>query len=74
MKQDGYRVYLFFPWLPSDELALALVANRVRQGGHNIQEADIRRRFKSGITNFFDLYCTLCDSKWLDEGSRFHRL
>ena len=70
MKQDGYRVYLVFLWLPSDELAMARVANRVRQGGHNIQEADIRRRFKSGITNFFDLYCTLCDSWWLYDGSQ----
>lgn len=70
MKQNGYRVYLFFLWLPSDELALARVANRVRQGGHNIEEADIRRRFKSGIKNFFDLYRPLCDSWWLYDGSQ----
>jgi predicted ABC-type ATPase len=70
MKQDGYRVYLFFLWLPSDDLAVARVANRVRQGGHNIQESDIRRRFRSGIKNFFDLYRPLCDGWWLYDGSQ----
>lgn len=26
------------------------------QGGHNIPEVDIRRRFESGLSNLFELY------------------
>lgn len=70
MKADGYRVYLFFLWLPSADLAVARVANRVRQGGHNIPEPDIRRRFESGLKNLFDLYCPLADGWWLYDASR----
>jgi len=48
----GYHVSLFFLGLPSVELAIARVAERVRQGGHNIPESVIRRRFIAGRSNF----------------------
>ena len=48
LRRDGYRVALFFLWLPSADLAVLRVANRVRQGGHAVPEADVRRRFASG--------------------------
>jgi predicted ABC-type ATPase len=48
----GYHVSLFFLGLPSVELAIARVAERVRQGGHNIPEPVIRRRFIAGRSNF----------------------
>ena len=44
----GYRVALFFLSLPSADMAVQRVAERVRQGGHNIPEATIRRRFEAG--------------------------
>lgn len=69
MKGRGYRVLLFFLWLPSSDLALVRVANRVRQGGHNIPEADIRRRFESGVRNLFQLYRPLLDAWWLYDAS-----
>ena len=40
----GYHVSLFFLALPDEESAIARVAERVRQGGHAIPEAVIRRR------------------------------
>jgi predicted ABC-type ATPase len=33
MKAHGYRVVLFFLWLPSAEMAIARVESRVKQGG-----------------------------------------
>ena len=44
----GYRVELFFLSLPSADMAVQRVAERVRQGGHNIPAATIRRRFEAG--------------------------
>ena len=38
------------------------VAERVVQGGHNIPEQVIRRRFKSGLENFHEHYCKVVDS------------
>lgn len=48
----GYRVSLYFLSLPSVEIAIARVAERVRQGGHDIPEPVIRRRFTAGLKNF----------------------
>ena len=70
MKNDGYQILLFFLWLPSADLAVARVKNRVRQGGHNVPEPVIRRRFESGIRNFFQLYRSRVDAWWLYDASR----
>lgn len=70
MKNHGYRIVLFFLWLPSADLALARVKNRVRQGGHNVPEHVIRRRFESGIRNLFQLYRSRVDEWWLYDASR----
>lgn len=51
-RRRGYHVSLFFLSLPSAEMAVARVAERVRQGGHDIPESVIRRRFLAGRTNF----------------------
>ena len=48
----GYRVSLYFLSLPTAEMAIARVALRVSQGGHDVPEAVIRRRFASGLDNF----------------------
>lgn len=50
-REQGYRVSLYFLRLPDADTAIARVAERVRQGGHNIPEPIIRRRFKAGLDN-----------------------
>ncbi len=52
----GYQVELIFLQLPSPEMAVQRVRQRVAHGGHNIPEADIRRRFDRGIQNFHRYY------------------
>ena len=52
-RQLGYRLELFFLSLPSADMAVQRVAERVRQGGHDISEATIRRRFEAGRRLFF---------------------
>ena len=75
LKNAGYRFELFFLWLPSEELAVARVAQRVALGGHNIPEPVIRRRYRSGLQNFFNLYHPLADSwRFYDNSSARPRL
>src|SRR5579863_554464 len=61
MRQSGYRVLLFFLLLPSADLAVERVANRVRQGGHSVPEEDIRRRFVTGLRNLFPVLSKIVD-------------
>lgn len=58
----GYRVELIFLKLDHAETALARVAERVRQGGHDIPEAVVRRRFAAGWRNFSELYVPLVNA------------
>lgn len=63
-RRAGYSVKLIFLSLPDADMALARVAARVAQGGHNVPEATVRRRFALGLRNFQRIYQPLVDS-WL---------
>ena len=54
---------LYFLSLPYVEMAIERVALRVSQGGHDVTEAVIRRRFASGLNNFHCFYKLAVD-KW----------
>ena len=58
----GYTVELIFLQLNSADEAIARVAQRVRQGGHDIPPDTIRRRFAAGRENFHRLYAPLVDT------------
>ncbi len=62
LQREGYRFYLFFFWLPSPEIAVQRVAQRVLSGGHHIPEPIIRRRYEAGLHNFFSLYRPLANT------------
>jgi predicted ABC-type ATPase len=70
MKANGYRVVLFFLWLPSADMAVARVENRVEEGGHGVPAEDVRRRYQAGIRNLFRLYCPILNRWWLYDASR----
>ncbi len=57
----GYRVKLLFFRLPTPEAAIDRVAQRVSEGGHDVPEFVIRRRFDSGWRNFNQIYRDLVD-------------
>ncbi|MBE6319115.1 MAG: zeta toxin [Bacteroidales bacterium] len=55
-QKKGYWVHLIYFWLETPELAIQRVAERVSKGGHNIPIDVIRRRYKAGICNLFNLF------------------
>jgi len=69
-QEMGYRVHLFFLWLPSSDIALLRVANRVKQGGHDIPVETIRKRYAAGLKNFQTLYRSLVDYWYCLDGSK----
>jgi len=64
LKKLGYNVHFFFLLVPTVDLALTRVRGRVLEGGHNIPEPVVRRRFGRSIQNFFADYRQLGDS-WI---------
>ncbi|HTA91395.1 MAG TPA: zeta toxin family protein [Polyangiaceae bacterium] len=65
----GYHMALWFLALPSAEAAIARVAQRVLQCGHNIPEEVVRRRFVAGRANFDNIYRGLVDAWVLYDNS-----
>ena len=53
--QAGFKVKIWYAGLESVELNLARVKARVEQGGHDIPEADIRKRWDSSRRNLIKL-------------------
>ena len=69
-QSKGYVVTLLYFWLESPELAVQRVAQRVRNGGHNIPVPTIYRRYQSGIQNLFHIYIPLVDNWSIVNSSR----
>ena len=63
-RELGYWVKLYFLTLPTPQVAIDRVKRRVLEGGHNIPEETIRRRFHAGLRNFDSVYRHLVD-EWV---------
>ena len=61
-RQRRYAVKLIYLPLATPEEAIRRVQQRVKQGGHGIPEAVVRRRFHRSVANFQHVYRDLVDS------------
>ncbi|MEM1354298.1 MAG: zeta toxin family protein [Planctomycetota bacterium] len=69
-QETGYRVTLHFIAVPAADFAVQRVAQRVRQGGHDIPEHDIRRRYERGLSLFDQKYQPIVDEWYHWETSK----
>lgn len=60
---NGYKITLLYFWLRSPDFAKQRVAKRVSQGGHNIPDDVVERRYYRGVSNLMNLYIPVVD-KW----------
>jgi predicted ABC-type ATPase len=63
-KAQQYEIIIYYLKIPTVEFAIERVKLRVSQGGHNVPEQDIIRRFERSWINFKQIYKTLADS-WI---------
>ncbi len=68
-QENGYVVSLIFFWLSSAELAKQRVKLRVEEGGHNVAESVIERRYQKGLYHFFEDFLQICDNVMLFDNS-----
>ena len=62
-KARGFRSQLHYLWLPNPRMAVARVRQRVKQGGHDVPVADIRRRFTRNLAHLAADYAPLTDAR-----------
>ena len=64
LRKKGYKIHIFFLWIPDADLGVSRITSRVAQGGHDVPVRDVLRRFNRSIENFFKLYQSFADS-WM---------
>ena len=64
-KAAGYHIEIFYLKLANVRLSLERIAARVRSGGHDVTEADARRRFPRSWINFENHYQPLATASWV---------
>ena len=58
----GWRTHLAFVYTRSADENVLRVQKRVLTGGHDVPEADVRRRYERSFANFFKIYRPLVES------------
>ncbi len=61
LRQDGWRIVLFFLWIPDADFSKKRIRERVEHGGHNIPDDAIYRRYPRIMHNLVNIYIPLCD-------------
>ena len=61
LREDNWQIILFFLWIPNATFSRNRIRERVRQGGHDIPDETIIRRYSRVMYNFIKIYLPLCD-------------
>jgi len=61
---NGFETALNFVFLDTVDANVVRVTHRVRRGGHNVPEVDIRRRYRRSLRNFWEIYRYAVDT-WI---------
>lgn len=73
-KDKGYRIIVFYIGVETVEIAKHRIADRVKNGGHGIPDADVERRFKESFENL-KLIIPYCDEIYFyDNTEVFYRI
>ncbi len=60
-KASGYRIALYYLWMPEPAALPLRISHRVLAGGHDVPTPDVLRRYERSRANFRD-YAALADS------------
>lgn len=55
-KQQNYKIILIYTFLKNCSICIERVKNRVKNGGHNVPEKDIIRRYYKSLIKFWNEY------------------
>lgn len=61
LQRLGWKIFMFYLWIPSAEFSRMRVRQRVAGGGHDIPDEAIERRYCRTISNLLGIFAPLCD-------------
>ncbi len=68
-KASDYRVVIIFASVNRVEICLERIAMRVRNGGHHVDEATVRRRYNRSREMFHNVYSKIADEWFVFDNS-----
>jgi predicted ABC-type ATPase len=71
LRSKGWRIVLFYLWIPGAEFSRLRVQQRVESGGHNIPDEAITRRYRRTVSNFLTVFAPLCGRVFCYDNSSF---
>ena len=69
LRQDDWQIVLFFLWIPDADFSKDRVRQRVQDGGHDIPDDAIYRRYPRIMHNLINIYLSLCDKIYCYDNS-----
>lgn len=58
-KKKGYKIFLFYFWINSVDLALNRISERVSKGGHDVPRVVVERRFYRSLNYLVNIFFKL---------------
>ena len=71
-KAHGYRIHLYYLWMPSVVMLPTRIRHRVLTGGHDVPQADVLRRYERSVANVRD-YAALADMLYVFDATRLRQ-
>ncbi|MFA6174198.1 MAG: zeta toxin family protein [Kiritimatiellales bacterium] len=69
LRSKGWKIVLFYLWIPGAEFSRLRVRQRVESGGHDIPDEAITRRYRRTVSNFLTVFAPLCDQVFCYDNS-----
>jgi predicted ABC-type ATPase len=69
LRSKGWKIVLFYLWIPDAEFSRLRVRQRVESGGHDIPDEAIARRYRRTVSNFLTVFAPLCDEVFCYDNS-----
>lgn len=69
LSSNGWKIVLFYLWIPGAEFSRLRVEQRVASGGHDIPAEAIARRYVRTVSNFLNIFAPLCDEVFCYDNS-----
>ncbi|NOU35446.1 MAG: hypothetical protein HOO88_01525 [Kiritimatiellaceae bacterium] len=69
LRLKGWKIVLFYLWIPGAEFSRLRVQQRVEAGGHDIPDEAIARRYRRTVSNFLTVFAPLCDEVFCYDNS-----
>lgn len=61
-KDAGYKIHMVYFYIDDPLLSIARIKIRVEQGGHDVPDEDVKRRYNRSLYHLMNTYWDLCDT------------